>query len=137
MTKAEAKHIRGTPIEGLARRITGTKEKEELKDSTLEIIAAFDFGFVPSQVTVSASETRQVRPYETNNYFMSVQFNTESLKSTMSEYVSEGATPEEQIARYAESKRLIFQMIADKYAATENFIREKLKAQQAEDGLKN
>lgn len=138
MTKPfEAKDLRGTPLENLARRVLGSKEKDVIPDSTLEAIAKFDTQFVPSQITVSASETRQVRPYETNNYFMSIQFNLDSLKEVVANHIAEGKTQEEQLARYLDCKKLVFQMIDDKYKMTEDFIRRQLKEQQTADGIKN
>ena len=62
----KAKDLRNTPIEALAKKVLG---KDLLSDQELENFFDLESKIAIGQMTVSATETRQVRQYETNSYF--------------------------------------------------------------------
>ena len=126
--------LRGTAMEDMAKRVLG---KESVTDQELKLVAIADAGFSINQITISASETRQVRQYESNNYFISIQYDLTAAGHLLKEITNAtGISEEEKIKRYMEHKRLLFKMLADKYMMTEDFLRDLIKKQQTADGIK-
>lgn len=122
---------RGTSLEDMAKRIYN---KEEVSDDELRLAVALDMNTFLSEMTISASETRQVRQYESNNYFLSMQYNLEQVRQMF--MLELNGDPMEKIAKYLDMKKTTIKFLADKYSLTENLLRELIAKQKVEDGVK-
>lgn len=128
------KDLRNSPIENLAKKILG---KDLVSDKELEDFFDIESRISIGQMSISATETRQIRPYETNSYFLSIQFDLSGLKQFLEEVISRKySTPQEELEAFLSAKQLIIKSIQNKYAVTENMIREMIKEQQKGDGIK-
>jgi hypothetical protein len=130
----KAKDLRNTPIEALAKKVLG---KDLLSDQELENFFDLESKIAIGQMTVSATETRQVRQYETNSYFFSIQFDLSNLRTYMEEIAArQYKTDEEAVQAFLDAKQTIIKTLNAKYVATENMIRDMIKEQQKGDGIK-
>jgi len=116
----------------LVKRVLG---KTDASEEEIKRVLLLDMSISIGQMTISANETRQVRQYESNNYFISVQYDlSEAFRQVIDEVLRTPA--DQQEAKYFESKKVLWQMVADRYKNTENYLRELIKQQQEEDGIK-
>lgn len=131
----KAKDLRNTPIEQLAIKVLG---KDSISDQELESFFGLESSIAIGQMTVSATETRQVRSYETNSYFLSIQFDLSSLKKFLEEVAAESYNnPNEAVNAFINAKQMIIKTLQAKYATTENMLRDMIKEQQKGDGIKS
>ena len=126
-----ASHLRGTKIEDIARIIEG---KDELLDEDLEFIWELVSQVSPLEITVSASETRQVRQYEPNNYHASIKISFGDAAERILERVK-AAPPDKRPESFVNCKRILYGLIAEQYARNEDYLRSLMQAQQQGDGL--
>ena len=96
----------------------------------------YDLEMCPKQLTVSAAETRQVRQYESNNYHLSMQLDIGGCHDAIIHQV-ESAPLGEKVSTYLEAKKLLYTMIREKYSRNENYLRDMIRVQKTEDGIKN
>jgi hypothetical protein len=127
---------RGSVFEDIAKKIF---DKEKVTSEELEFAIQLDMAFVFGQMSVSATETRAVRPYETNAYFASVQFDLTEVKalvrSRVDRLIKDGAPNDQVVQAYLDAKKAVFIMIGDKYARTEDYLRKLIHEQQRGDGI--
>ena len=125
-------NLQNTLLEDIAKRVLG---KTDVTKQELETILYLDLGIIPTEMSVSAAETRQVRQYESNNYHSSITYNLNPAKDYI---ISELAkVPEkDKVEAYFGLKKIMWQMVSDKYTVTENYLRSLIQKQQLEDGIK-
>lgn len=111
-------------------------DKDEINEQELMTVFEYDLEMCPKQITVSAAETRQVRQYESNNYHLSMQLDIGGCHDAIIHKVN-SAPFGEKISTYLEAKKLLYVMIREKYARNENYLRDMIKTQKIEDGIKN
>lgn len=121
------------PSETLAARVL--KKEPPLTAKEIEEVVKMDMGFDLKEITISCAETRQVRQYESNNYFVSLTYQLEGAVNELHMALA-NAKSEKEIEEYFRLKKILFQLISDKYAAGENYLRDLIKKQQEEDGIK-
>lgn len=127
--------LRNTPIEDMAKKVF---QKEKVTNEELASFYKLDSRITVSQITVSASETRQVKQYESNNYFASMQISFEdanlALKVTLED---QSMTDEQKVAQYLESKKLISRIISERYKVAEEYLRSLIHEQEKGDGIRS
>jgi len=117
------------PEEVLAIRVL---DKKEVSQKEIIDLLELDMGFSISEITISAGETRQVRQYEPNTYHVTIKYDLNAALSTLSDKVKKSKNPTET---YFEQKKMLFQLISDKYSNGENYLRDLIKNQQKDDGI--
>lgn len=133
-----AKSLRGTVIEKNALRIL---DKQTVTDQELEDYFLLDSGIKTTQISISASETRQVKQYESNVYFASIQLDLGDLASNIASTIFtavEGgfASTTESITNYIKAKEMASKIIKDRYINSERYLRTLIREQQKLDGIK-
>ena len=108
---------------------------DTVTEQELMFILQLDLEMSVKQLTVSAAETRQVRQYESNNYHLSIQIDLGNSQDIVLEQVK-AAPLEKKLDVYADSKRILYAIIREKYSRNENFLRELIQIQKTEDGVK-
>lgn len=125
------KELANTGFEKIAKDILN---KEKVTEAEIEFIFKLDECFEIVELTVSASETRQTRPYESKNYFASVKYDISGALSILKARVASLPASERWNA-YVEYRKALLSMLESKYTVIENKLRELMTKQQAQDGL--
>jgi hypothetical protein len=110
--------------------------KDDVTEKELMAVFEYDLEMCPKQLTVSAAETRQVRQYESNNYHLSMQLDIGGCHDAIIHQV-ETAPLGEKVSTYLEAKKLLYTMMREKYSRNENYLRDMIRVQKTEDGIKN
>ena len=76
--------------------------KDEVTEDELMAVFEYDLEMSPKQLTVSDSETRQVRQYESNNYHLSMQLDIGGCHDAIIHQV-ESAPLGEKVSTYLEA----------------------------------
>jgi len=119
----------------LAKVAQSVYNTDAVTEEQLMFILQLDLEMSVKQLSISASETRQVRQYESNNYHLSIQIDLGESQGIVLERVK-AAPVEEKLTVYADAKRTLYAIIREKYSRNENFLRELIQIQKAEDGVK-
>jgi len=125
-------NLKNKTLEDMAKRVLG---KPETTQEELLTLFNIDLRMIPDQLVVSAAETRQVRQYESNNYHCSLSYDLSSLKQYIVDEVAK-ADDKDKVEVFVNLKKSTLQMISDKYAKTEDYLRGMIQKQEAEDGIK-
>jgi hypothetical protein len=120
----------------LAKVAKSIYQKDTLTEAELMTILEMDLEMFPKELTVSAAETRQVRQYESNNYHLSMKLDLGECQQVVLGMVR-SAPEDKRIAAYVEGKKLLYGIIREKYSRNENYLRDLIRAQKTEDGIKN
>jgi hypothetical protein len=126
-----ASHLIGSRIEELAKAI---KPDGTITDEELTFIFAMATEINPLEMSISVAETRQVRPYESNNYHASMKLGFGSIVDLIHERMRKAA-PEDRAAIFTECKRTLYATIATMYSRNEDYLRELILRQQVSDGI--
>lgn len=125
-----------TSIGNLAKK-SFEKEIDELSNEELQFILDLDCNFKLTEFTISASETRQVRQYESNNYFASIKFDISPIYDIIVKLALMGSTHNEIIERYIKYKIAFMNSIELKYASSEDFLRHMIKDKKLKHGIQS
>lgn len=98
------------------------------------IVAKMELSIFPSELTVSASETRQKAQYSPNSYFASMKLDLSDLKSIVLEAV-ESAPKGSRVETYIKYKSAFYNLVQTKVRQTSEMLRGTLHAQQRNDGI--
>lgn len=125
--------LTNTSFEQLAKDVLG---KADITPEELETVFKLDELFEITELTVSASETRQTRPYESNNYFISMKYDLSGAhKLVKSRTATENSNS--RYKKYMELRKTLMNLIERKYSTMEDKLRDMIKKQQNNDGLAN
>lgn len=127
-----AEQLQGQRIEEVAKTVL---EKDSLSDEELELVFKMAVEVIPTEIQMSASETRQVRQYEPNSYQASMKLDCSGMHQRIVDRVME-AKPENRVAVFTECKRIAYGIIAEQYKVNENYLRKLIQQQQLDDGIK-
>ena len=119
----------------LAKVAKSVYDSDTVTEEQLMFVLDLDLEMSVKQLSISASETRQVRQYESNNYHLSIQIDLGDSQGIVLEQVR-AAPVEDKLNIYAEAKRTLYAIIREKYSRNENYLRELIQVQKAEDGVK-
>lgn len=123
-------------IGNLAKRIY-EREVETLTNEELKFILELDCNFIPVEFTISASETRQVRQYESNNYFASIKYDISPIYKIIVQLALSGINSVDIVERYIKYKIALMTAIEIKYTNSEDFLRHMIKQQKNKHGIQN
>ena len=126
-----ASHLQGSKVEEIARAIFGDKP---IADSDLEFVFELVTEMAPSELTISAAETRQFKAYEPNQYYASMKIDLGNVHQRIFERVKR-ARPEDRAATFTECKRILYSLMKEQYSRNEDYLRSLISKQQIEDGL--
>ena len=119
----------------LAKVAQSVYNTDTVTEEQLMFILQLDLEMSVKQLNISASETRQVRQYESNNYHISIQIDLGESQNIVLQQVK-AAPLEEKLSIYADTKRTLYAILREKYSRNENYLRELIQAQKTEDGVK-
>ena len=131
MTDTLEAELSDSVIETMAKQILG---REELSDSELDFIWALVTEMNPIEFTVSASETRQIRQYEPNQYYASMKFSLANTPGIILDMMRK-ADPAKRVQVFVDCKRILYGTISERYKKDENYLRKLLQDQQTDDGI--
>lgn len=123
-------------LKGLAvtKLATELYQDKPLTEEELENLFRLDCAIFPSQLTVSAGETRQVRQFEPNNYHVSMQFDLSEVKTVVKKQVMQ-APLEKRAEVYDDLRHMVYGVIMKKYEKGERYLRTLISGAKAADGL--
>lgn len=131
-TDVEASHLEGSKIEDIAKAIIA---EDTIKDEDLKFVFELVSEMTPEKIVVSASETRQLRQYEPNQYHASVTIDMGGTADRIFDRVAKAA-PENRAAVFTDCKRILYSLMAEQYKRNDDFLRSLFQKQQIEDGIK-
>jgi hypothetical protein len=121
----------GSPFEKMAKDIL---EKDTISQDELEMVFKLDEMFELTEITVSAAETRQVRPFESNNYHASAKYDLTGAHKLIKHKVADMPAAK-RMSEYIKLRKAFMALIEKKTATMEDKLRDIIHKQQQNDGI--
>lgn len=115
--------------------IFSNKFGRDLTDEEKVILSTIDITAWPIELNISASEKRQVRQYESNDYYASIKIDLSGVQTALLTILKNASSVEEFAENYQNMKQMVYEYIREKYTANERFLRKLLQEAQLKDGI--
>jgi len=132
-TNITGPELAGSPFERMAKDIF---EKDLISEEEIETVFKLDELFELTEITVSAAETRQVRPFESNNYHASARYDLTGAHKLIKARVA-GLPANKRLAEYIALRKAFMNLVERKTAIMEDKLRDIIHKQQAADGIQS
>lgn len=107
---------------------------QELSDEDIELAIRMEMAIMPTEITISAGETRQKQQYEPYTYHSTMRLDCSDLAKAV-KHAYETAPEGHKLSTYVRAKKLMYRVIASKFDAHERYQRDLIHIQEEKDGI--